>query len=94
MQNRGHQERLHGGHQSVAAGCSTFTMHYTMYMVDLIINVYDRFQICFEMYFETGQMMWFGFLNCAFGLTPLKCFCVFSNIFTIKCRGDIRHKKA
>jgi hypothetical protein len=24
MHKRGHQERLHGGHQSVAAGCSTF----------------------------------------------------------------------
>jgi hypothetical protein len=53
MHKRYHQERLHGGHQSVVAGCSTFTMHYTMYMVDSIINVYDRSQICFEMYFET-----------------------------------------
>jgi hypothetical protein len=25
MHKRGHRERLHGGHQSVAVGCSTFT---------------------------------------------------------------------
>jgi hypothetical protein len=25
LHKRGHQERLHGGHQSAAVGCSTFT---------------------------------------------------------------------
>jgi hypothetical protein len=61
MHKRGHHEHIHGGHQSVAAGWSTYTttrlLYYTIFIIHSIITRWKKLPNCFQMYFETRQLM-------------------------------------